>query len=194
MKALASEMKVAPEDGGKGERACRPDSVGRFPGLTVIPLGAGLPLRSSHLPARSDGPSLPARSRVACLFGVAPGGVWRAVRVATNAVSSYLAVSPLPGAHHTTNTGGCRRANVSLRHRRSVLCATFRRLGSFDLLRLAVDQHPARWSPDLPLEARSPSDRPAHSRADLTLRDAAAPANVQWRVVPTRTAAGLSSI
>lgn len=33
---------------------------------------------------------------MASLFGLAPDGVYRAVRVATSAVSSYLAVSPLP--------------------------------------------------------------------------------------------------
>lgn len=139
------------------ERACRPDSVSRFPGPTVIPLGARLPVRSSHLPARSGGPPCPAQSRVACLFGVAPGGVWRAVRVATNAVSSYLTVSPLPGKPQP----GLHRPATS--HRRSVLCATFRRLGSFDLLRLAVDQHPALRSPDLPPATCAASDRPAHS-------------------------------
>ena len=34
--------------------------------------------------------------RRACLFGLAPGGVYRAVRVATSAVRSYRTVSPLP--------------------------------------------------------------------------------------------------
>src|SRR5579884_1021382 len=34
---------------------------------------------------------------LALLFGLAPGGVYHAFDVATEAVSSYLAVSPLPG-------------------------------------------------------------------------------------------------
>jgi len=34
--------------------------------------------------------------RRACLFGFAPSGVYLAVRVATSAVSSYLAISTLP--------------------------------------------------------------------------------------------------
>jgi len=56
----------------------------------VIPLGAALPRRSSSLPGSS------ASHAIAPLFGLAPDGVCRAVRVATSAVSSYLAVSPLP--------------------------------------------------------------------------------------------------
>ncbi len=34
---------------------------------------------------------------VASLFGLAPNGVYHAVHVAMNAVSSYLTISPLPG-------------------------------------------------------------------------------------------------
>jgi len=33
---------------------------------------------------------------MACLFGLAPDGVYPATDVATSAVSSYLAISPLP--------------------------------------------------------------------------------------------------
>ena len=142
-------------------------------GMTVIPLGDRLPGRSSHLPARSGGPPCRSRGPIACLFGVAPDGVWRAVRVATNAVSSYLAVSPLPDSptrmHHRCNR--LRNHRVSkrfVRLRRFVFCATFRRLGPFGLLRLAVSQHPAQWSPDLPPEATgypvAASDRPARFR------------------------------
>ncbi len=39
-------------------------------------------------------------------------------------------------------------------HWRFVFCCTFRRLGSFDLLRLAVSQHSALWSPDFPLQQK----------------------------------------
>ncbi len=35
---------------------------------------------------------------MACLFGLAPDGVYPAAGVATSAVSSYLAVSPLPSS------------------------------------------------------------------------------------------------
>ena len=80
------------------ERACRPDSVRRRTGVTIIRLGGRLPGRSSHLPARSGGPPCAVRRPRACLLDVAPDGVWRAGRVATSAVSSYLTISPLPSA------------------------------------------------------------------------------------------------
>jgi hypothetical protein len=79
----------------KMERVCRPDSVRRFPDVTIIPLGPRLPGGSSHLPARSEGRPERPKPR-ACLFGVAPGGVWRAAPVARDAVGSYPTVSPLP--------------------------------------------------------------------------------------------------
>lgn len=58
----------------------------------------------------------PARSvdRNACLCGVAPGGVWRAARVATDAVSSYLTVSPLPPSTRRTKGGGFFSVALSL--------------------------------------------------------------------------------
>jgi len=46
--------------------------------------------RSSNLPAGD------ASNVMACLFGLAPDGVYRAVRVTTSAVGSYPAVSPSP--------------------------------------------------------------------------------------------------
>jgi len=71
--------------------ACKPGSVGAIAGdVTIIPLGPQLPAGSSHLPADS------ASSVVIRLFGVAPGGGYRAVRVPTSAVRSYRTVSPLP--------------------------------------------------------------------------------------------------
>jgi hypothetical protein len=53
------------------------------------------------------------RSPVPPLFGLAPGGVCRAVRVAAAAVRSYRTVSPLPAA-----------SDFSRERRRSVLCGT----------------------------------------------------------------------
>src|SRR5687767_1349801 len=50
------------------------------------------------------------------LFGLAPAGVYRATRVTTCAVSSYLAVSPLPDPAMKLAIGGL------------ILCGTFRRL------------------------------------------------------------------
>jgi len=71
-------------------------------------------------PRRRGAPcSLPAgrmrRAGAPCLFGLAPGGVYHAVRVTTNAVRSYRTVSPLP-------------VTAEAVHRRSVLCGTFPRI------------------------------------------------------------------
>jgi hypothetical protein len=59
---------------------------------TVISLGVWSPTPSSSLPAVS----LSKRTVSHRLFGLAPAGVCRAIRVATNAVGSYPTVSPLP--------------------------------------------------------------------------------------------------
>ena len=71
-------------------QACKPGFVPVLPQVTVIPLGLQLLAGSSNLPGSSAGHAH------ASLFGLAPDGVCRAVRVTTSAVSSYLAVSPLP--------------------------------------------------------------------------------------------------
>ena len=57
----------------------------------IISLEFGSPRTSSDLPKDSVGPT----SDV-LLFGLAPGDACRAVSVATDAVGSYPAVSPLP--------------------------------------------------------------------------------------------------
>ena len=132
----------------KVERVCRPDSVRRRSGVTTIRLGGRLPGRSSHLPARSGEPPCATRRPRACLFDVAPDGVWRAGPVARPAVSSYLTFSPLPSVPANRQPLG-----------RCAFCSTFRRPGPFGLLRLAVSQHPALWSPDLP-----PATAPRHCR------------------------------
>ena len=59
---------------------------------TVISLGMRSPTFSSGLPAAS----LSKRTASRRLFGLAPAGVCRAVRVATDAVGSYPTFSPLP--------------------------------------------------------------------------------------------------
>jgi len=64
------------------------------------------PTRDSSCAGRAKSP----------LFGLAPGGVCRAPRVATRAVRSYRTVSPLPVPAFAEATAG---------HRRSVLCGTF---------------------------------------------------------------------
>jgi hypothetical protein len=89
--------------------------------LTIIPLGQPLLTGSSHLPARpgSTGEKLPLSEQAlhACLFGVAPSGVYLASLVAKSAGVSYTTGSPLP-VHHP-----------KMSHRRYVFCCTFRRLG-----------------------------------------------------------------
>lgn len=131
-------------------------SVGRIlcavAGVTVIPLGPRLPGGSSHLPARSSGRS--ARStgvpRIACLFDVAPDGVWPAITVASDAVSSYLAISPLPRPLAPPG--------------RFVFCATFRRLGP---AKPACCAWPLASIPPVGvrtfLQGLRPSDRPTRS-------------------------------
>ena len=63
--------------------------------MAAIPLGRLLPAASSNQPGR------PAwkrawRKRLSSLFGFAPGGVYRAVRITASAVRSYRTLSPLP--------------------------------------------------------------------------------------------------
>jgi hypothetical protein len=71
-----------------------------FACVTAIPLGRQLPGASSNLPGRPDPDTIPKRvlaHRFApSLFGLAPGGVYRAADVAADAVRSYRTISPLP--------------------------------------------------------------------------------------------------
>ena len=71
-----------------------------FACVTAIPLGRRLPGASSNLPGRPDPNTIPKRvltHRFApSLFGLAPGGVYRAADVAADAVRSYRTISPLP--------------------------------------------------------------------------------------------------
>ena len=69
------------------------------------------------------------------LFGLAPGGVYPATRVATGAVRSYRTLSPLPGAFQLKRTlGGLLSAALSV--------------GSH---LPGVTWHPVLRSPDFPL-------------------------------------------
>ena len=101
--------------------------------MTVIPLGAGLPRRSSHLPADLS-EQLTARHACACsirLFGVAPGGGYR--------------VSPL-GAPDARTSPRAGPKDSSLWP-----CSSSSPKASLRLVRTAVSRHPALWSPDFPL-------------------------------------------
>src|ERR1035437_7568645 len=77
---------------GRIPSACKPGSVEANVLRTVISLGMRSPAFSSGLPAAS----LSKRTASRRLFGLAPAGVYRAVRVTTNAVGSYPTFSPLP--------------------------------------------------------------------------------------------------
>src|SRR6202050_2029380 len=70
--------------------------ISRVLSLTVIPLAYASPRSSSDLPGSPCGPHVAAKTPLASLFGLAPGGVCRAARVATSAVRSYRTISPLP--------------------------------------------------------------------------------------------------
>jgi hypothetical protein len=86
---------------------------------------------SSNLPGSS------ASHAIASLFGLAPDGVYHAVRVATSAVRSYRTISPLPDPGLSAQAiGGLLSVALSIASRRP-----------------AVNRHPALWSPDFPLPA-----------------------------------------
>ena len=98
---------------------------------TAIYLDPKLLWASSDLPEGNSRASLVLNT---LLFGLAPGDACHAVCVTTNAVSSYLAISPLPVI-----------GNASPIHRRYIFCGAG--VGS---LRLGITQHPCPWSPDFP--------------------------------------------
>ena len=85
---------------------------------TTIPLGRALRHASRDQPGRRDGksPRVPRPGRgipLPPLFGLAPGGVYRAAAVAGDAVRSYRTVSPLPAARCRV-TGGLISVALSL--------------------------------------------------------------------------------
>lgn len=74
---------------------------------------------------------------IACLFGLAPTGVYRTTFVAKRVVGSYPTVSSLPDPN-------------CLGHRRFAFCCTFRRLLHCWIQRLVVNQLCVLWCPDFP--------------------------------------------
>src|SRR5258708_332123 len=78
------------------QRVRRSRPISRVLSWTVIPLAYASPRSSSDLPGSPCGPHVAAIKPLASLFGLAPGGVCRAVGVATRAVRSYRTISPLP--------------------------------------------------------------------------------------------------
>lgn len=69
------------------------------------------------------------------LFGIAPGGGYRASCVTAAAVRSYRTVSPLPEP-----------SNLTLEAIGGLLSVALFRVSP----RMAVSHHPALWSPDFP--------------------------------------------
>ena len=100
--------------------------VSRVLSRTVIHLGPASPLASSNLPEPGAG-----RAN-GFLFGLAPGGVYPATAVTSDAVRSYRTISPLPCAGEPA-WGGI--FSVAL---------------AVDSHRPGVTWHPAQWSPDFP--------------------------------------------
>ena len=89
------------EYGGSGEKkgkwTCKPNSVFRLRGMTIIPLGATSLPCSCDLPEGSNAPSqyVSRQAGTPFLFGLAPCGVYRALDIAVQAVRSYRTFSPL---------------------------------------------------------------------------------------------------
>src|SRR6185437_11469504 len=79
---------------------------------------SGTPVtRRIKQPTRTTGPDGPgAFAPTSFLFGLAPGGVCRAVSIAGNAVRSYRTVSPLPRLN-ATRRGGLFSVALSLKSR-----------------------------------------------------------------------------
>ena len=75
---------------GVGEKKGGSRPVSRVLSWTAIPLGRTSPYASSDLPGPGAGRA------IGSLFGLAPGGVYPATRVAAGAVRSYRTFSPLP--------------------------------------------------------------------------------------------------
>ncbi len=108
--------------------------------MTIIPLGRLLPAASSDLPGSSGG-----QPSNAPLFGLAPGGVYKAFPV-TRKTGALL-------PHHFTLTRNwpCLRTVFS--------GGIFSVALSFASPRLHVMKHPALWCSDFPPDEDSPSDR-----------------------------------
>ncbi len=91
----------------KRQTACKPGSVPASRRAMAIHLGRPLPDASCDRPGRRRGNALRRRDAgMPSLLGLAPGGVYRAVAVAGDAVRSYRTLSPLPaGARRTSRPG-----------------------------------------------------------------------------------------
>jgi hypothetical protein len=137
----------------KCQPACKPGSVRRCPKArpTTIHLGRPSPDASSNQPGRRLG-NLPGEGIPAPpLFGLAPGGVYRAAGVAAGAVRSYRTLSPLPA-------------------RRPAVCFLWH--FPWGRPRRALPGTVSPWSPDFPLPRERSSGRLA-----FRIKDGAGPAS-----------------
>ncbi len=143
---------------GRKMQVCKPNSVCSVQRTeeAAISLGRGLLLGSSDLPG-SNSPLARRVKRAASppLFGLAPDGVCPAPLVADGAVSSYLAISPLP-----LETAGHASGRPSGRYR---FCDTFRASGLGAGNPPLFTGHPALRSSDFAHHAlrRNAAARPA---------------------------------
>ena len=124
------------------EPACKPDSVPADEPAVAIYLGPPLPAGSCGLPGTIG-------RATRSLFGLAPGGVWRAAAV-------------------TRSAGGL------LHHRFTLACAARAAIGgllsvplSVGSPRLGVTQHRALWSPDFPRHPKAPRPPGGLTRATV---------------------------
>ena len=136
-----------------GKPADKPGSVPPLRGSAIIPLGLPSPTGSSNLPGSSAGHAS------ASLFGLAPDGVYRAVR-------RYRGRGELLPRRFTLTCAPC-----------DAIGGLFSVALSVALRRPAVSWHPALRSPDFPPDARASSDCLADFPRGIIARqiDASAP-------------------
>ena len=107
---------------GKCQTVCKPGSVRPLRDGTAIPLGRISRCASRDQPGRRDRnvPAIITGFKAVTsqppLFGLAPGGVYRAAPVARGAVRSYRTVSPLPAGPGVLARTGLARAVCFLWH------------------------------------------------------------------------------
>ena len=114
--------------------------ISRVLSWTVIHLGSASPQTSSDLPGSSAGRA------IGTLFGLAPGGVYPAIAVTSNAVRSYRTISALPVPSSEEEAIG------------GIFSAALAVTTSSPMWRPGVTWHPALWSPDFPPVAYATSD------------------------------------
>lgn len=117
----------------------------------IIPLGAPLLARSSHLPACSDGPPLCAR-RCAHAYLV----------LLQIEVTAFHPAAPHRETRRAARKSPCRCTNAFAADSSLWPCSSARLANQ--TCRTAVSRYPARWSPDLPRCLRTAIARPAPRR------------------------------